>query len=64
MVVKESGATMYCYTDKDVGTLIPTTKCISQAELPGYLELQEERQASLREQPAHSGGCGPGSAPC
>ena len=65
VVVKETGVTMYCHTDKDVGTLIPTTKCLSQAELPGYLELQEERQASLREQPSHSGGCGPSpGAPC
>lgn len=52
------GKTLYCWTDKDTGTLLPTTKCLTPSELESELELREQRRASMMQAPTR-GACSP-----
>lgn len=55
------GHTMYCWHDKNVGTLIPTTKCVqSAAELRQVLSAMAEQRHRLEEAP--QGVCSSGGA--
>lgn len=55
------GREMYCWRDKNVGTLIPTTKCVqSAAELRQVLSAMAEQRHRLEEAP--QGACSSGGA--
>lgn len=55
------GRTMYCWRDKNVGTLIPTTKCVHSAgELHQVLSALAEQRHRLEEAP--EGVCSSGGA--
>jgi len=55
------GHTMYCWHDKNVGTLIPTTKCVQSADqLRQVLSAMAEQRHRLEQAP--EGVCSSGGA--
>ena len=53
-----NGTTVYCWTDEDIGTRIPTRKCVNRAELEIMLQ---QRQAQRDAMERTGSGCTPGT---
>jgi hypothetical protein len=55
------GQTVYCWADQDIGSLIPTKKCVDRTQL----EIMLQQRQQQRDQMNHgSFGCTPGTSSC
>ena len=52
-----NGETVYCWSDSDIGTRIPTRKCVNRAELEIMLQRRQQQKDAMQQ---GGGGCSPG----
>jgi hypothetical protein len=56
-----NGQTVYCWADKDIGSLIPTKKCVDRTQLDIMLQQRQHQRDQMNQ---GSFGCTPGTPSC
>lgn len=53
-----NGVVIYCWTDDDIGSRIPSKKCVNRAQLDAMLQQRQKQRDAL--QRGSASGCAPG----